>query len=190
MNRIPAGSTSAFGRRAALGQTAAALAALGVAARGLDASAQDATPSAGDAKAVVNRLYEEVFNQKRMDVLDGVFAGDLVDHTGGPQGGAGAKGSVVAILTAIPDLHVTPGPWVVQGDLVATLVSFTGTLHGDFLGVAATGQPVAWSHIDIHRVRDGQIAEIWHPGLVTALQLALGYQIVPPTGAALATPTA
>jgi hypothetical protein len=36
----------------------------------------------------------------------------------------------------------------------------------------------------------GQIAEIWHPGLVMALQLALGYQLVPPTGAAVATPTA
>lgn len=176
-------------RRTALGSVGA-LVALGFAARDLDASAQDATPAAEDAKAAVNRLYEDVFNQKRMDVLNGVFAADLVDHTGGPQGGEGAKGPVVAILTAIPDLHVTPGPWVVQGDLVATLVSFTGTLHGDFLGVAATGQPVAWSHIDIHRVRDGQIAEVWHPGLVPALQLALGYQLVPPTGAGVATPTA
>jgi predicted ester cyclase len=190
MHHRSLGLPSGLNRRAALGRTAAVVAALGAAARSLDASAQDATPSAADAKAVVLRLYEEVFNQKRMDVLDGVFAADLVDHTGGPQGGEGAKGPVVAILAAIPDLHVTPGPWVVEGDLVATFVSFTGTLQGEFLGVAATGQPVAWSHIDIHRVRDGQIAEIWHPGLVTALQLALGYQLVPPTGAAVATPTA
>ena len=175
-------------RRAALGGMTATLAALGFTARGLDASAQEATPPAGDAQAVVLRLYEEVLNQKRLDVLDGVFAADLVDHTGGPQGGEGAKGPVVAVLAAFPDLHVTPGPWVVQGDLVATYVSFTGTHRGDFLGVPATGQPVAWSHIDIQRVRDGQIAEIWHPGLVTALQLALGYQFVPPTGAAVTTP--
>jgi predicted ester cyclase len=177
---------SGLTRRTALGSVGA-IAALGFAVHGLDVSAQDATPPAGDAMAVVLRLYEEVFNQKRQDVLDGVFAADLVDHTGGPQGGEDAKGPVVAILTAIPDLQVTPGPWVVEGDLVATLVSFTGTLQGDFLGVTATGQPVAWSHIDIHRVRDGQIAEIWHPGLVPA---ALGYQLVPPTGAAVTTPTA
>jgi predicted ester cyclase len=188
MHSHPLGLPSGLNRRAALGRTAAVAAALVAAVRGHDASAQDGTPTTGDAKAAVLRLYEEVFNQKRMDVLDGVFADDLIDHTGGPQGGEGAKGPVVAILAAIPDLHVTPGPWVVEGDLVATFVSFTGTLQGDFLGVAAAGQPVAWSHIDIHRVRDGQIAEIWHPGLVTALQLALGYQLVPPTGA-VATPT-
>jgi predicted ester cyclase len=180
---LPSGLT----RRAALGRTAAVVAALSAVVRG-HASAQDATPSAGDAKAIVLRLYDEVFNQKRLDVLAGIFAADLVDHTGGPQGGEGAKGPVVAILAAIPDLHVTSEVWVVEGDLVATFVSFTGTLQEDFLGVAATGQPVAWSHIDIHRVRDGQIAEIWHPGLVTALQLALGYQLVPPTGATVATP--
>jgi predicted ester cyclase len=177
-------------RRDALGWTAAGVAALGVAARGHDAEAQNATPTAEDAKAAVLRLYEDVFNQKRMDVLDGVFAADLVDHTGGPQGGEGAKGPVVAILTAIPDLHVTPEVWVVEGDLVTTLVSFTGTLQKDFLGVTATGQPVAWSHIDIQAVRNGQIAEIWHPGVVAAIQLALGYQLVPPSGAAVATPTA
>jgi predicted ester cyclase len=181
--------SSRLNRRIALGGAGAAAAALGLGTVSRVA-AQDATPPAGDAKAVVLRLYEDVFNQKRMDVLAGVFAADLVDHTGGPQGGEGATGPVVAILTAIPDLHVTPEVWVVEGDLVTTLVGFTGTLQEDFLGVTATGQSVAWSHIDIHRVRDGQIAEIWHPGLVTAIQLALGYQLVPPTEPSEATPPA
>ena len=189
MQRSPVLSPSGLSRRAALGRTAALVAALGVAARGLDAAAQDATPAAGDAQAVLLRLYEEVFNQKRMDVLEGVFAADLVDHTGGPQGGEAAKGPVVAVLAAFPDLRVTPEVWVVEGDLVAAFVTWTGTHQGEFLGVPATGKPVSWTHIDIVRVRDGQIAEIWHPGLVTALQLALGFQLVPPTGTAVATPT-
>ena len=133
MQRHNSVSPTNLSRRGAIGAlsvSAAALAALGFAARGRDALAQDATPSAEDAKAVVNRLYEEVFNQKRMDVLDGVFAADLVDHTGGPQGGWGAKGPVLAIMAAIPDLHVTPGPWVIEGDLVTTLVTFHGHAPG------------------------------------------------------------
>ena len=30
------------------------------------------------------------------------------------------------------------------------------------LGVAATGKPVSFSIIDIWRVKDGKLAEIWH----------------------------
>jgi predicted ester cyclase len=181
MTDDPTRSPSALTRRATLAGLG-----LAFAATARSATAQDATPAAEDAKAAVLRLYEEVFNQKNLAVLDGIFADDAVDHTGGPSGREASEGVVRAVLAAFPDLHVTPEVWVVEGDLVATYVTWTGTHRGDFLGVAATGKPVAWAHIDIQRVRDGKIAEIWHPGLVTALQLALGYQLVPPTG----TPTA
>ena len=179
---------SPLSRRTALAGLGAGSVGLILAARGHTASAQEATPAAEDAKATVLRLYEEVFNQKNLDVLDGIFADDVVDHTGGPSGGDAAKGVVLAVLEAFPDLHVTPEVWVVEGDLVATYLTWTATHHGDFLEVPATGNPVAWAHIDIQRVRDGQITDIWHPGLVTALQLALGYQLVPP-GASAASPT-
>lgn len=175
-------------RRAALAGLGAGSLGLALATTGLAGSAQDATPAAGDAKAAALRLYENVFNQKDFDVLEDIFADDVVDHTGGPSGGEAAKGVVRAVIDAFPDIHVTPEVWVVEGDLVAAYVTWTGTHQGDFLGVPASGRETNWSHIDIVRIRDGKHAEIWHPGLVTALQLALGFELVPPSGAATPVP--
>ena len=178
-------------RRTVLGSAfAAALA--GTAAVARPAAAQEATPATDGSAAVVRRLYEEVFNQGNPDVVDELYAPDFVDHTpGAPQGPAGAKQVIGGVLAGLPDLRVTAEPWLVDGDLVATLVTFRGTHQGELLGVAPTGQPVEWSHIDIHRVEGGRITELWHPGLVPAIQLALGFQLAPPTGTPVAgTPTA
>jgi len=93
------------------------------------------------------------------------------------------------VLAAFPDLRVTVEQWIVEGDMVATLVTFWGTHQGELLGVAPTGKPVEWSHIDIHRVEGGRITELWHPGLFELIQLQIGYQLVPPAGTpAVATP--
>jgi predicted ester cyclase len=51
---------------------------------------------------------------------------------------------------------------VVEGDLVTTQVTFRGTHQGEFLGVAPTGKPMTFSIIDIWRVQNGKITELWH----------------------------
>lgn len=158
---------------------------------GLGTSAQDASPAPEGSAAVVQRLYEEVFNQKNLDALDEIDATDFVDHSpGAPQGRAGAKQTIGGLLAAFPDLQVTVEQWIVDGDMVASLVTFRGTHQGELLGVAPTGKPVEWSHIDIHRVEGGQIVELWHTGVFELIQLQLGYQLVPPAASPVtATPT-
>lgn len=66
------------------------------------------------------------------------------------------------MLTALPDMEATADIWVLEGDLVASRVAFTATHQAEFMGVAAVGNPVTWSHIDILRVQNGKITDIWH----------------------------
>lgn len=114
-----------------------------------------------DNRVIVQRFYDEVFTGKDMDVLAEVFDPELVIHdldVGGELPGGGLEGT----LAAFPDVVATINLWVVEGDLVTTYVTYNATHQAEFLGVPATGKSVTWSIIDIWRVRDGKIVELWH----------------------------
>lgn len=60
---------------------------------------------------------------------------------------------------AFPDLSITTGPWVVQGDRVAVRFVGRGTHKGDFMGVPATGKRTETGGLSIVTVRNGKIVE-------------------------------
>ena len=64
-----------------------------------------------------------------------------------------------------------------------------GTHEGDLFGIPATGRPIEFMAIDIHRLENGQIVETWHieDFLSVLFQLGVTFQ---PAMAAEATPTA
>lgn len=124
------------------------------------ASAQTTLEQAN--QSVVQRFYDEVFTQKKMAVLGEIFDANLVIHdldVGGELGGATLLEDT---LTAFPDVKATINLWVVEGDLVTVYVTYVGTHQAEFLGVAPTGKVVTWSIIDIMRVQNGRITELWH----------------------------
>jgi len=112
-------------------------------------------------QAVVQRFYDEVFTQKNMPVLDEIFAENFVAHDL-DVGGELPGGGLPETLAAFPDVKATINQWVVEGDLVVAYTTYNGTHQGEFLGVAPTGKAVTWSIIDIWRVKNGKIVELWH----------------------------
>jgi len=122
----------------------------------------DAAIARQEQKAVVERIYAEAINQKDLSVLGEIYAADVVDHDLGNNGSPAVEASLTELLTGFPDLQTTVDLWVSEGDLITTRVTFSGTHEGEWVGVAATGKPVTWSQIDIHRVQNGKITEIWH----------------------------
>lgn len=121
------------------------------------ASAQTALEQAN--QAVVQRFYEEVVSQKKLAALDELFDPNMVNHDldFGAEGG-----DLGGVLTGLPDVQATVSLWVIEGDLVTAVVTFSGTHQAELLGVAATGNPVTFSLIDIWRVKDGKLTDIWH----------------------------
>jgi predicted ester cyclase len=125
-------------------------------------------------KAVIERFYEEALNQKQMNVMDELNDPQIVVHD------LGATPDVGMLFTGLPDLHVTVDLWILKGDLVTTIVSFTGTHQGEMMGIAPTNKVVTWSHIDIHRVTNGKIVEVWHNVPMSDILAQIGYTSVPP----------
>ncbi|MCE7986034.1 MAG: hypothetical protein DYG89_33065 [Caldilinea sp. CFX5] len=107
-------------------------------------------------QAVIQRFYDEVINQKKFDLFAEIFDPQSVTHD------LGMKPDINMLFTAFPDLHVTADQWMLKGDMVTSIATFTGTQEAEFMGVAATHKPVTWSHIDVHRIKDGKIVEVWH----------------------------
>jgi predicted ester cyclase len=100
-------------------------------------------------KAVVRRLFEEVFNQKRPEVLEELLAGDAVDHNkiifSEPEGSGGMAEGVRMLLVAFPDLEATVKRQVAEDDYVSTHLEMAGTNTGPYPRVSEpTGRHTEW----------------------------------------------
>jgi predicted ester cyclase len=131
-------------------------------------------------KALVRRFYDEVLTKKNLEVVDELCARDVVDHNplpGQAPGIEGLKQTLAQYLQAFPDLRVSVGDLVAEGDLVAARLTGSATHRGAFLGAKPTGKKVNLTAVDMVRVKDGKAAEIWHEGNDIVVMIELGVQI-------------
>lgn len=130
-------------------------------------------------KEVVRRYYEEVLNGAALDVLDEIAVGDYDEHSpfpGQPNGIEGLKaraGGIVGAFHPRFTLHELVG----EGDTVVAYWTNTGAHSGEFMGIPPSGRTVTISGIDIHRLRDGRLAEHWH--VVEELQMMQQLGVIP-----------
>jgi steroid delta-isomerase-like uncharacterized protein len=114
-------------------------------------------------KRLVRRYYDEVLTGRRLKVLDELLAPGFRGHdgAGGLMDRAGYREAAEMLHRAFPDLIVTIEDQVAERDRVSTRWWASGTHAGSFAGIAPTGRTVTVSGIDIHRIDQGRIAELW-----------------------------
>jgi len=126
------------------------------------ASCPETTPAENAAAA--RRWYDEVLNQGRIDVLDGLLAEDVVHHAAlfvDLKGRQETAGSLRAIRAGFPDIRYTVDGVVAAGDKVLVRWTGKGTHEGPFLGFAPSGATVDWSGMNAFRFACGRIVEGW-----------------------------
>ncbi|MCE7986029.1 MAG: hypothetical protein DYG89_33040 [Caldilinea sp. CFX5] len=135
------------------------------------------TPLEQANKAVVQRFYEEVVNQKKLEVFQEVFDPKMTPHElgYGPQ-----LFRDVELLAGFPDQHLTVDLWMVKDDMVAAVVTVSGTHTAEFMGIAPTGNKMSFSQIDIWRVKNGKITDVWHNFASADILQQVGYTLAPP----------
>ena len=116
-------------------------------------------------EALVRRYVEEVYDQRRLDVVDEIFAPDFTLHDpdlpGGARGPEGMKRVAETFVGAFPDLQVSLNDEFSSGDKVVTRWTSMGTHQGELMGIAPTGNRVEVTAVGIWRVAEGKIAEAW-----------------------------
>lgn len=116
-------------------------------------------------KATVRRYYDEVFNQRKVDLVDELAVEDYVENNPFPGMGNGRndlKARVQAILGAFNPMSFKVEELVAEGEKVVARWTQTATHSGSFMGIPPTGKEVTVAGIDIHLLRDGRMAEHWH----------------------------
>ncbi|HEU4751475.1 MAG TPA: ester cyclase, partial [Armatimonadota bacterium] len=110
---------------------------------------------------------EEVWNQKRSEVIDEMWAPCAVAHGLGEAGQdlsgvEGFKALHRKFLSAFPDLHIEVDDVVAEGDRTAARYTCTGTHQGGTLGIPATGRRVRFTGMSFTVWKDGRIVEGWN----------------------------
>lgn len=130
-------------------------------------------------KAITRRLFDEVFNHGRLDLIDELVAEDAVEHEALPIATGEMRTDLRMWLTelrrAFPDYHVELQDLIAEDDRVVARERITGTNVGPLLGIPPTGRRICVDGIDIVRVNDGRIVEHWGmaDGQTMARQLGL-----------------
>lgn len=134
--------------------------------------------SRDEIRRLMERYFQEVWNEGRLEVLDEILTPDYVNHTpSGPPpapGPEGLKPIVEAIRSAFPDLEYTIEDMVVADDKVAVRTTMRGTQSGPLFGMPASGKSIEVGQMNIEWLRDGRIAEHWRRTDDVAMMRQLG----------------
>jgi predicted ester cyclase len=141
-------------------------------------------PATVDAATMLRRLFDEVINQGRLDVVDELMTEDYVDHgpLGDLTGREAFKQLVATWRAAVPDVHCEIEHIFRDGAEVGWLVRTTGTHTGNGLGLPATNRQFSTVSANIGILRDGRAAEHWAEQGMFPMLVQLG--VLPTPGGA------
>ena len=109
-------------------------------------------------KAALQRIFDEVINQKNLDLADELYSEEHELHPEVPgvtRGPEGMKRAFAGLHEEFPDVQVEIESMVAEGDMVAVRVTFSGT-H------APTGERATWPEMVFTRFcEEGKAAESW-----------------------------
>ncbi|MCF2501803.1 ester cyclase [Dyadobacter sp. CY107] len=114
-------------------------------------------------KAIVRRYWFDFWNEKNINVLNEIAVEDVTFHF--PPGQAHQPPTLKkwfeTALVAFPDVHFTLHDELAEGDKVVSRWSYEATNTGNFLGRETTSIRVRDQGIDIFRIENGKIVEMW-----------------------------
>jgi predicted ester cyclase len=107
--------------------------------------------------ALARRFFNECWNEGRVDALTEIMAPEHVHHfpDSDLRGPENIKAMIHDIRTRFPDFHITIDDEIVGQDKVVLRWTIRGTHQ-------PTGNSVQYTGIDIIRIANGRIVELWN----------------------------
>jgi steroid delta-isomerase-like uncharacterized protein len=108
--------------------------------------------------------YQDALRAKNPDDLKAVLTPDFVGHDLPPGLPPGPESLILFRKMAnevFPDQKIVVEDLIAVDNRVVARLTMTQTHQAEFMGIPATGQPVAIELIEIDRIENGKIAERW-----------------------------
>lgn len=135
----------------------------------IERQAQAAPVPAGSERAanvaIVRTFLDEVVNKGRFELVDQLWAPDMV-WRGGSQGEVHGRDVYRRMLEAsvggsFTNMRLEILDIIADGDKVVVRFTNSGDQTGPFAGHPATGRHAVWEGIGVYRIENGRIAEAW-----------------------------
>lgn len=133
-------------------------------------------------KRIVTRIYDELINQERGEIIDEIFAQDVIVHdplSGTSRGIDAFKGMMAFFNNAFPGHRVSVEGVIAEGEQVVVLHTHTAPNTGSFMGVPPTGKTVVVNGLELYRLQDGKIVEFWRKDDDASMLMQLGIVSMP-----------
>ena len=119
--------------------------------------------SAEQNKAVVHRVFDDLFSRGRYETISQLYTPDCIVHFGGKtyrleESVSEGKGWRMAA----PDLKMTHEALTINGDIVTANWTARGTHTGHGNGLQPSGKPIFIQGNSRFRMVNGKIAEVWN----------------------------
>lgn len=115
-------------------------------------------------KRIARRVPEEIATNRNLDIVDDVYAEDVVEHGFmGQTTESREEGTeqMKLLHLAFPDFKAEVLDIIGEDDTVAMRVKLSGTHKGPFMGIDPTGKSFEVENMVFTRIEDGKIAERW-----------------------------
>jgi len=113
-------------------------------------------------KAVARRVFDEIFNQKRLEAAGEIYAPEFINHGSRQISLAEDQAWARSEVKAFPDVRITVDSVFAEGDYVTVLWTFRGTHTAwGYGGLPPTGTRLSMRGITIWRIVDGRIRDEW-----------------------------
>ena len=133
----------------------------------------------------IARRFLAAFAAADTATLEQIVAPDLVDHNPLPGQKPGREGLIEAVTqyrTAFPDMKLTIESLMAEDELVAVAGKVVGTNQGSIMGMPATGKKVAFAYMDMYRIVNDRVVDVWHVEDIAGMMHQLGVTPGQPTG--------
>ena len=133
-------------------------------------------------KKIVRRFFDVGPSEGDLSAANELLAPNFTLHVPLPcsPGIQGINDVISACRAAFEGLNVTIEDMVAEGDKVAARFTARGIHKGVFMGLPPTGMNITMTGIEIFRIENDKIAELWGEANLIGLMQQLG--ILPPLG--------
>ena len=126
---------------------------------------------------IVRKFFEVGPSKGDLKAADAILHPEFALHTPLPTPGPGIEAMNNVITTcraAFHGLHVTIDDIMADGDKVTARFTARGVHKGEFMGLPPTGKAITMTGIEIFRIKEGKIAELWGEANLMGLMQQLG----------------